>query len=66
MGILSVFKVIFFIFFVLTDMSSASETNIDTELLAVESCLNEWQCVELRHYDDAVASESHEVKIEKF
>jgi len=45
-------------------MSSASETNIDTELLAVE--LNEWQCVELRHYDDAVASESHEVKIEKF
>ncbi len=62
MGILSVFKVLFFIFFVLLDMSSASETNIDTE---VECCLNEWQCVELRHYDD-VASKSCEVRIEKF
>jgi len=48
------------------DMSNASETNIDTELLGVECCLNEWQCVELRHYDDVVASESHEVRIEKF
>jgi hypothetical protein len=65
MGILSVFKVLFFIFFVLLDMSSASETNIDTELLGVECCLNEWQCVVLRHYDD-VASESCEVRIEKF
>ncbi len=47
-------------------MTSASETNIDAEQLGVECCLNEWQCVELRHYDDVVASESHEVRIEKF
>ncbi len=60
------FQGYFFIFFVLPDMTSASETNIDAEQLGVECCLNEWQCVELRHYDDVVASESHEVRIEKF
>jgi hypothetical protein len=56
MGILSIFKVISFIFFVLLDKSSASDTNIDTELLGVECCLNEWQHVQLRHYDDVVFS----------